>query len=229
MKNLKVKEKDTRIPITEDILLKFFDKLHLSLREDKLVQTALVVAKACMLRSKEFTIDNGLPLKEQPICRWKHVRFIPCEAEPTSFVITLHKTKSSRNKAVQVGSICSCHRHRSTCPVHVLLDWKRTARPRSGSNPVFATKDGTILSRQLLAKIIKKLAVLCKLDFKKIKPHSLRIGGACDAFELDLLTLDEIKILGRWRSDSVLLYIRLQTKSILKALQKRLLKSRRLT
>ena len=89
----------------------------------------------------------------------------------------------------------------------------------SNSSPVFIFKNGTILSRQLLSDIIKAQISKININNTCYSSHSLRIEGACDAFKRgwDIAT---IKLFGRWKSDSVLLYIRLEMNNILTALKK---------
>ena len=46
-----------------------------------------------------------------------------------------------------------------------------------------------------------------KVDRSRIKPHSFRIGGASDMKRRGA-TLDQIKVVGRWKSSAVESYLR---------------------
>lgn len=63
------------------------------------------------------------------------------------------------------------------------------------------------LSRETLTTELSTAARATGLDAARIKPHSLRIGGATLALQLGLSDA-QVRALGRWRSDAFLRYLR---------------------
>ena len=218
IKRDKKHRKDTRKPITNDILRKIFSNLGNDI-DNTLVKTVFLLAKSLMLRCDEYTIDNGQPIANQQILKWKHVSFLPSFKNPNKVVITISKSKTKQFTSQETGDICRCN---DLCIVHLLKKWKQSCFSQGkgrNSDPLFTFTDGKILSRQRWGRIIKSQITQIGLSAKVYKPHSLRIGGACDYYARGI-SISVIKKLGRWESDAVLLYIRLEMKSVLLALRR---------
>ncbi len=131
------------------------------------------------------------------------------------------ETCSCANSMASLPRKCTCKRSPSTCPVHLLLKWKKKFQSRFGTNrslPVFMFDDQFVLSRQDMGRFIKRDIARINLNFDHYKPHSLRIGGACDLFQAGR-SFNVIQILGRWRYSCILIYLRLSMNKILDALE----------
>ena len=116
------------------------------------------------------------------------------------------------------------------CPVSALLAHAHAvgAKPGNSNEPVFAVKSakGVVraVDRKWVASRLKGLAKLVGVQqrlLKRLKPHSLRKGGATAA-SLGGATEEEIKALGRWKSDAVRVYVH-SARAKMKVAQKALL------
>ena len=94
----------------------------------------------------------------------------------------------------------------SICPHRLLRDYVNL-RGR-GDGPLFLFSDKFPVSRSYFAKMLRKAAVVAKLNAKQISPHSFRIGAATWAAKKGFST-EQIKAMGRWRSTAFNSYIRI--------------------
>ena len=85
------------------------------------------------------------------------------------------------------------------------------SRARGGyikdDEPFFIFSDRSPVEPKHVRWTLKKLLRRLKLNDKLYNTHSFRIGRATD-LEKSGLSVDEIKLLGRWRSNAVFKYIR---------------------
>lgn len=188
-----------------------------------LAKALLATARSCMLRVSEYTINNGVSTTKQKYLKWRDVKFIPNIHKPEFVTLELRATKTSGWKPVTVGAACDCSD--GVCAVHLLKQLKEMAISRFGKRKIeqaalFKMPNKRIVSRQWMSKLISSQMQKIGFDIIYFKPHSLRIGGACDLFEMGI-DITTIKILGRWLSDAIIIYIKIQMKDILKALTRR--------
>ena len=102
----------------------------------------------------------------------------------------------------------------SICPVTALIEYFHLRGSRPG--PLFCFPDLKPVPRQFFIKHLKINLSYCGLDTSLYQSHSFRIGGA--SFFASLGFSDEqIRLLGRWKSNSFRIYIRGQR--ILTAIQ----------
>ncbi len=210
---------DIRRPLTDELLTKIYAGLDSARYDHVLARALLSFAKLNMLRVSEYAYDNGLPISKQCILRWGDIAFLPTASAPTRVVLRIRRSKGAQFETAEAGSSCNCAH--GTCAVHDLLRYQRLYHEEFGRDldaPVFRWASGGMVARQDVGRLIRKQVMNLGLDPRFYKPHSLRIGGACDWFRygLDLTT---VKLLGRWRSDTILIYIRLNVENILKAIE----------
>jgi hypothetical protein len=91
------------------------------------------------------------------------------------------------------------------CPVAALITFVRARGNKDG--PLFAYPDGSGVSRSMFTSCLKTCLARTG-DTDSITAHSFRIGGATYA-SMCGFSDDEIRRMGRWRSDALLKYIRL--------------------
>ena len=72
---------------------------------------------------------------------------------------------------------------------------------------IFIYRDGTPLQAQHLRRLLRKILKHLKLDPFLYDIHSFRIGRATDLFKAGV-SVDNIKQLGRWKSNAVYKYLR---------------------
>ena len=75
------------------------------------------------------------------------------------------------------------------------------------SEQFFIFSDGTNLQASHLRRLLRKILQSFQLDSNLYDTHSFRIGRATDLFKLGV-SVDQIKQLGRWRSNAVYKYLR---------------------
>ena len=74
-------------------------------------------------------------------------------------------------------------------------------------DPLFIFRDGTPVKPRHVRQILKSVLVLLNLDASLYGTHSFRIGRATDLTK-DGFSVEEVKRLGRWKSNAVYKYIK---------------------
>lgn len=182
--------KDTRLPITSELLNKIVGSLKFvcsSLYESKLFTAAFMLAFYALLRVSEITLhESDVCLTNSQLCI--NIRHSKTDQLNRGFLIK-----------IPLDINLSGYLRES-------LMMYKAVRPVSGIQ-YFCHIDGSPLTplqfRAILAKSLKFLTV----DNDKIKSHSFRIGGATYWY-MKGLSSEEIKNLGRWSSNSYKLYVR---------------------
>jgi hypothetical protein len=188
-------KKRLRLPITAPILHRIIDKIRNPDHDSINLKAALCVAFAGFLRSGEFTWDttSGVYLARH------HVVF----NSNNSVTLTLPSSKTDPfHRGVSIilaGSPSS-----PICPVRSLRALF-TRFPRNSSHPLFSRTSGPF-NRQYLVEKIKEMLLRAAISTVGFSGHSLRKGAAVSA-AANGLSRDEIKLLGRWKSDAVDVYI----------------------
>jgi len=95
------------------------------------------------------------------------------------------------------------------CPVKALFDYLRLRGQKEG--PLFMWKDGSPLQKPQFNMAVRTALTQAKLP--KLAGHSFRIGAATTAASAGLED-STIQTLGRWKSSSYLLYIRLEPRRL---------------
>ena len=109
----------------------------------------------------------------------------------------------------------------STCPHLIVNKFISYRRHASRSDALFRFKDGSLLTRPKLQKMLRHTLSSLKLPAEQYGTHSLRIGSATAAAEAGV-SVPLIKALGRWSSDCYRTYLRTPHKK-LRALSSKLL------
>ncbi len=106
------------------------------------------------------------------------------------------------------------------CPVYWLVKYFAASRGALASGPAFVHCSRSPVSSRArrsgppfvtaadVRKALKDVASRLGQDASRVSAHSLRIGGAMALVEAGI-PLDDIRILGRWRSDAFLQYVRM--------------------
>lgn len=174
-------------------------------------------AALCMGVHGLFRLGELLPpLKEKRHLRWAGVRW----GSVDHAVIHLQTSKTDPyGKGVSVNLFAT---NDETCPVHALRELRRLQKEagmaHDGDAPLFANKKGIIdkksviaLMKRVVAKVAERLPHL-GLVSKDFSGHSLRRGGAT-SLALRGVRESVLRMLGRWKSDAVNLYIEVPVNS----------------
>ena len=94
------------------------------------------------------------------------------------------------------------------CPVAIILKYITLRKEREEDSEQFLVlRDGTPLTAPLLRKTLRILINNMNMDPSKYDIHSFHIGRAMDMLKLNY-SIDQIKQIGRWRSNAVFAYLR---------------------
>lgn len=94
------------------------------------------------------------------------------------------------------------------CPVQANFEYA-ASRPRpKGPTPLFQHTDGTYVTRSRLSACLRQILSECGYKQNQFSTHSLRIGGCCSLAAAGY-GREVIAIYGRWKSNALLLYLKL--------------------
>ena len=191
--------KKLRLPLTSSVLLRIVNEVRVD-EEGINVKSALCVAFAAFLRSGEFTWDAPWTGKshESNLSR-KHVVFHSND----SITLTLPASKTDpyrKGVIIQLASSPS-----PLCPV-TALNRLYNLYPRSPTQPLFARPHGQPFTKQFIVTKIRELLLQAGVSTLGFSGHSIRKGAAVTA-ATNGISKDNIKLLGRWKSDAVDVYI----------------------
>jgi len=190
--------KRIRLPLTASILLRILPQLR-STEQDINVKAALCVAFAAFLRCGEFTWDTWSSTHHLVFLARRHVKF----NLNNSVTLTLPSSKTDRNRVgvdIQLAPTSS-----PLCPIAALHELYSSS-PRSPKDPLFSRTHGRPFTRHFLIQTIHRLLLQAGIPTRGFSGHSLRKGAAVTA-AANGMSRDDIKLLGRWKSDAVDVYI----------------------
>ena len=115
-----------------------------------------------------------------------------------------HTTANPPQKVEKEGLDLSPRDRKSRYGPFKLLNHLIHCRDRVGKRkgPLFLFADGTPVKPEQYRLVLKRAIRHCGLDPNVYHTHSMHIGRSCDIFE-DNMTVEDIKKLGRWKSNSV--------------------------
>ena len=207
---LKGHSKRVRLPITPSILRKV-KQIWID-REDNFDRVMLWAAATTnfftFCRSGEITISGEKTYDPHSDLSYGDISVDNSE-DPSivSLLIKHSKTDQAREGVkVYMGKTDD-----DICPVKALLHYLRLRGPRSG--PLFTWKDGSPLQKPQFNKAVRTALTQAKLPADKFAGHSFRIGAATTAASAGLED-STIQTLGRWKSSSYLLYVRLEPRHL---------------
>lgn len=214
-------DKKLRLPLTHDILLRVIRETRDDFNGIN-VRSALCVAFAAFLRSGEFTWDTWDPTTSPRFAlARKHVTF---NADGSvTLLLPASKTDPSRKGiSIQLAATPTSF----LCPVTALKILFQQC-PALPNQPLFTRLSGPFNQRYIVAQV-HELLLRAGLQTAGFSGHSIRKGAAVSAWQ-NGISKDEIKLMGRWKSDAVLVYINEVQESLhiqrLLLLNKRLLRS----
>jgi integrase len=181
--------KRLRLPLTAPILCQIINQIGDD-HDGVNLKAALCVAFTGFLRSGEFTWDK--PDDLSCLAR-RHVSM-----ERNSVTITLPSSKTD------ISILLAASPSSPLCPVRALRNLL-TRFPRDPSQPLFSRSFGPFSRRYLVDKI-KEMLLRAGIPTAGFSGHSLRKGATVSA-AANGISRDDIKLLGRWKSDAVDTYI----------------------
>ena len=192
--------KDNRLPITITLLHKLLPNLkHVcsSQYEACLFSVAYTLAFSALLRVSEITLTNKTD-------KCKALQFKDIQATATDVKLFLRSSKNDQNSIGAEISIPISYRNRF---LYDALQDYLTCRPKI-DGLFLCHFDGSPVTSYQFNNILKKVLVFSGVGTTFYKSHSFRIGGATYLHSIGK-TDEEIKLLGRWKSNAYKNYIRL--------------------
>ena len=124
------------------------------------------------------------------------------------------KTHSTANRPQKIRIIANSSEksgryfHRHFCPFKVIGAYITIRGPYdSDKEQFFVFKDKTVVTPDMARTLLKELIKNLGLNADLYNMHSLRIGRASDLIKYEY-TVEEIKLMGRWKSNVVFKYFR---------------------
>ena len=204
------KAPQSRLPITPSILrrLKSVWLGEESSYEALMLWSASLTTFFSFCRSGETTVEN-----EKKYDPNTHLSFsdVAVDNMVTPSVVSLNikysKTDPGRNGyQVVLGST-----NDDLCPVTALLTYLAHRGDKPGA--LFQWKDGTPLSKSKFVQAVRQAMTAAHLPAHNYAGHSFRIGAATTAAMAGIED-STIQTLGRWKSASYLLYIRMDPRHL---------------
>ena len=155
------------------------------------------------MRIGEFAADSKTKIQPSVI-KAADIHF----DEGFSATISFPRSKNNQKGLPQVIRLQKAmDSHSPICPVKALTAFAE-ARPASPNNcPFFSHFGGCPLTRYQVTAVLKKAISFARLNGERISSHSFRIGAASYAHDLGASSND-IRALGRWRSNAFSSYVR---------------------
>jgi hypothetical protein len=190
--------KAIRYPITSNILIRMVNEATND-EEGCNIKAALCVGFAAFLRSGEFTWDTWSTESALSCLSRMHVAFLP-----TSVILTL---PASKTDPFRIGEdiYLAYSPHSPICPVTALKNLFQTY-PKSNLSPLFVGPPGHPFSKPYFVFKMHELLLNAGISTTGYSGHSLRKGAAVTA-DRNGISKNDIKLLGRWKSDAVDVYI----------------------
>ena len=201
---------DSRLPITPIILhrlLQVAEEFRISPYQIALFKAMCSLAFHAFLRVGEITVSTkkGLPA---PLQLHQCSLVFGTSGRADSLKISFLNFKHNYNKAPFSIMI---RKQPQSCPVQLMQDYLQLRGASPGC--LFLGSTGFPITRTQFCDWLTLAFKFCGLDPKVYKGHSFRIGAASHAAEQGVSDA-KIRLLGRWKSNAFLKYIRLPAVNI---------------
>jgi len=199
---------DCRLPITIQILHKILisaSKFIASPYELCLFQAMCSLAFYAFLRVGEMTVGNK-HASNTNLTLCNVTKLVNASNETVSLKVTFLTFKHSYNRTPFSLIIT---RQDTLCPVQLILDYLAL---RGNAPGALFIKSGFPITRKYFCDLLALAIKQCGLNPARYKGHSFRIGAASHAAGRGMSDA-QIRVLGRWKSNAFLKYIRIPTMS----------------
>ena len=193
-----------RLPIT----LKIMGDIKALLSKQPHSYTSIMIWAACclaffgFLRVSEFTIPANDQYDESCHLSFNSIS-VDNRSNPQQLRISIKQSKTDPfRKGVDIFLGTTGN---SVCPVKGILPYLAIRGDHKG--PLFILEDGRYLTRQHFSSALEGLLKQLHINTHCYNTHSFRIGAATTARQANVPD-PLIKMMGRWKSDAYLSYIR---------------------
>lgn len=194
---------DTRSPVTMSLLTQMIQaipNLLLGSYRSQAYQSMVSLAFFALLRVSEIVQTQNSPshmISAQNV-------FIPQDQTYLELTMTSFKHSHGQTQVVKVYS-----QDQLVCPVRLMVRYLQIRKPSTSSpDPLYTDSDGTPLTKSNFVLLLNSLLPFTDAPSGiRITTHSFRIGGATHA-AMTGMSDSQIRLLGRWKSNAFLKYIR---------------------
>ena len=201
---------DTRLPITEPVLLelvKSLTRVTYSYYDQVMSRSMFLLAFYVFLRIGEITV-NGINNKNN--LQLSNIKLFGKRNVASRIEITMHYFKWHKSNKPVIISIAQNANESMLCPVSAIVSFLSVRGNKPG--PLFCYPPDKAVSRSCFCTVLKRAVEFSGYDSKLYKSHSFRVGAATKASGLGYSEL-EIQRMGRWGSNSAYKnYIRISLK-----------------
>ena len=197
------KSGDIRLPITKSILIKLLSALHHTVQEADtrvLLSTIFLLAFHAFMRLGELVARSSV--YNTKVIQRQDILFL----DDNSVQLILRHSKNMKDGQPIVLTLAANYFNPQLCPVRALKTFTSLYQHKSG--PLFTFKSGHPVSHSFVAAQLKHAIEFIGLDSSKYLGHSFRIGAATEATK-NGLPENVIQQLGRWQSNAIRRYIRI--------------------
>ncbi|MCG8048418.1 MAG: hypothetical protein JAY66_22475 [Candidatus Thiodiazotropha taylori] len=196
---------DSRLPITPDILRRILQALNHTVNNFYLrilLKTIFLTAFNAFLRLGEITVRD--PHHTHLVLQRSDVTLNSADVPGAQIILRHFKHKKDQNPVVIFVKALPSSPY---CPVKHLSQYLNAFQHVSG--PLFQFLDGKPVTCSFVSEHLQHAIRFIGLNPRLYKGHSFRIGAATHASNLGY-SENAIQNMGRWHSNAVRRYIRLQ-------------------
>ena len=212
MRRAKGTAQSFKLPLSPDHLISIRNKLSLTSPLDAMFFAIVTTCFFGLLR-----IGNVLPTSATPgksVIRVKDLIF-----HKNGAVITICSSKTIQFKERLHSAVLPLFSNHPLCPVTALKNFLAVAGLPPQDAPLFSMSNHSVLNAQAFRKRLALILASIGLPPCVYSTHSLRRGGATWLLNAGA-PLHLIKVLGDWKSDTVLKYLKPNAKDSLATLNK---------
>ena len=204
LRRRKPRSGDSRLPITP-LILSTLGRVWAQppvMYEDLMLWAACCLGFFAFMRSGELTLPSGTTFNPSlHLCPAD----IAVDNSRTPTTLRVH-LKTSKTDQMRTGTDLYLGRtFNALCPVVAMLKYLAVRGFEEG--PLFRFENGTPLTRPVFVSKIRQTLQQAGMDPTRYAGHSFRIGAATTAAAQGVSDAT-IQLLGRWRSDSYVRYVR---------------------
>lgn len=197
-----------KLAITYELLTKMCSYLG-NTYDHVLLKAAFTLAHFGLLRAAEFTVDMDSNFQSSLHLCLGDITIKQEFQGPIHMVVHVKQCKTDkRNNGTNVIIGCSEMETCALCCMAQFLPMRRQIHGNDQTKPLFMFKNGAILTKSLLVKQTRVYVSLTGIgNVQRYTGHSFRVGGATSAAAVGMSDW-EIKLMGRWTSNSYQRYIK---------------------
>ena len=202
-----------RLAVTPDmlkLLKELIRRWDRTIEEKLLVWAVVTIAFFGGFRIHEILARNESFFDPDFTLLWDNVRMTTCLEKGRKFKVleltikSPKETRTCRDVIVDIFEV-----EGPLCPVKAFCRWKSVTKTKKTPGPVFRSESGVPLTGKRLNQLLKKF-LEGTIDYSKgkVTSHSFR-SGLATLVGSNGMSIEEIKVAGRWNSNSYEKYLRL--------------------